>query len=364
MKSYRLPAEHRIHVQGELLPWFQRHARRMPWRDHRTPYRIWISETMLQQTRVDTVIPYFLKWMKVFPTVEALATAEQEQVLKVWEGLGYYARARNLHAGAQQVVNEFGGELPRVPRQLGSIKGIGPYTLAAIMSLAFDEPFAVLDGNVERVLTRLCAIGEDIRKPAVKVKLRALAGRLLADHPPGEFNEAVMELGATVCTPTSPQCGACPLRSICRAGKSGSTHRFPFKSSRPSIPTVTVGAGVVWKSPDNFLVARRNEKGMLGGLWEFPGGKQEGGESIPECIQRELEEELGIRVEVGKELVNVRHSYTHFHLRMSVHHCRWLGDPPQAIDCADFRWVTLQECEKLPFSKADLKVIEALKKGV
>lgn len=315
---------------------------------------------MLQQTRVDTVIPYFSRWMRAFPTIESLAEADQEQVLKLWEGLGYYARARNLHAGARQVVAEFNGTLPRDPRLLLSINGIGPYTLAAIMSLAYDEPFAVLDGNVERVLTRLCAIDEDIRKPAVKEKLRRLATRLLADHPPGEFNEAVMELGATVCTPASPACLICPLRTRCRAGKAGTAWKYPFKSKKTAIPTVEVGAAVVWKSEDTFLVAKRKEQGMLGGLWEFPGGKREQGESIPECIQRELEEELGIRVEVGPEFMTVRHSYSHFHLRMPVHHCRWLGDSPRAIDCADFRWVTLSECEKLPFSRADLKVIEAL----
>lgn len=360
MNRHRLPPGHRTHIEHSLLPWFRTHARSMPWRDHRTPYTIWVSETMLQQTRVETVIPYFQRWMRAFPTVEALAEADQEQVLKLWEGLGYYARARNLHDGARQVVAEFSGELPQDPRKLRSIKGIGPYTLAAIMSLAFAEPYAVLDGNVERVLTRLCAIDEDIRKSVVKDKLRRLAKRLLADHPPGEFNEAVMELGATICTPSAPQCGSCPLRTICRAGKSGTPQIYPYKSKKAPIPTIEVGAGVVWKSADTFLVARRNQKEMLGGLWEFPGGKLEEGETIPECIQRELEEELGIQVEVGPELMTVRHTYSHFHLRMAVHHCRWLGDPPRAIDCADFRWVTLADCRKLPFSRADLKVLEEL----
>lgn len=361
MHSYRLPSGHWDRVSTGLLPWFRTHARSMPWRDLRTPYTVWVSETMLQQTRVDTVIPYFLRWMKAFPSIEALAEAEQEQVLKLWEGLGYYARARNIHAGARQVVAHFNGELPREPGLLLTIKGIGPYTLAAIMSLAYGEPHAVLDGNVERVLTRLCAVDGDIRKPAVKTKLRRLAARLMSDHPPGEFNEAVMELGATVCLPAAPRCDICPLGDICRAGKAGTALKYPFKSKKAAVPTVEVGAGVVWKSGDTFLVARRNEKGMLGGLWEFPGGKRENGESMRECIQRELEEELGIRVETAGKLMTVKHSYSHFHLRMAVYHCRWLGDPPRAIDCADFRWVTLEDCEKLPFSRADLKVLEALR---
>ncbi len=356
----RLPPQSQTLVEQKLLPWFVENARDLPWRRNRNPYAVWISETMLQQTRVDTVIPYFNRWMEAFPDCQALAGAEQGQVLKLWEGLGYYARARNLHAAAQQVVENFDGILPSDPFALLSLKGIGPYTLAAIMSLAFNQSYAVLDGNVERVLARFCAMGEDIRKPQVKKGLQTMATRLLGAHPPGMFNEAMMELGATVCTPGVPQCGKCPLSPACRGFKTGSPADFPYKSKKKPIPTVKVGAAVVWKDARTFLIAQRKQNEMLGGLWEFPGGKVEAGESMAECIARELEEELGIQVVVGDELIKVRHSYTHFHLRMNVHHCQWQGDSPQIIDCADFRWVTLEDCRALPFSRADLKVLDEL----
>jgi A/G-specific adenine glycosylase len=275
--------------------------------------------------------------------------------------MGYYSRARNLHKAARMLVNDHDGKVPDDPHALKALPGIGPYTLAAVLSLAFDRPHAVLDGNVERVLTRLTAWDADIRKPTVKAHLRTLAGRLLNHHPPGAFNEAMMELGATVCLPKRPDCGTCPLREICRGRRTGHPEQFPFKSPRKPIPTLQVGAGVVWRDSETFLIARRKEEGMLGGLWEFPGGKLEQGEAMAGCIRRELREELDIEVDVGEHLTHVRHTYSHFHLRMDVHHCRWRGDPPQALDCADFRWVTLAECDALPFSKADLKVIQALK---
>jgi len=359
-RPYRLPPGHHEIISHELLPWFDASARSMPWREKRDPYRVWVSETMLQQTRVDTVTAYYQRWMRQFPDLPALAAADLQSVLKVWEGLGYYARARNLHAGAREVMEHHGGEIPREPDALLALRGIGPYTQAAILSLAFNESFAVLDGNVERVLTRLCGIGDDIRKSGVKKRLRDLAQRLLSTHPPARFNEALMELGATVCTPRAPDCAHCPLRARCRAFRRGDPERFPVKSPGKPIPTVHVGAGVVWKSDSVFLVAQRRPDGMLGGLWEFPGGKIKADESVPDCVERELEEELNIRVEVGRELMVVRHTYSHFHLHMTVYHCRWRGDPPWAVECADFRWVTLSEARELPFSRADLKILDRL----
>jgi len=360
MTVIRLPARTAQRVDSELLPWFRRHARPLPWRENRTPYRVWISEAMLQQTRVDTVIPYFERWMRRFPTVGDLAGADVQDVLKSWEGLGYYARARNLHRAAKRIVAEHGGELPADPESLGALPGIGPYTRAAILSLAFDRPHAVLDGNVERVLTRYCAVDADIRKSGVKASLRSAAGRMLSDNPPGLFNEAMMELGAVACLPKRPKCGMCPLAGGCRAAKRGTPEAFPVKSRRAPVPEVEVGAAVTWREDGRFLIARRKESGMLGGLWEFPGGKREKGESIPDCIRRELAEELGIEVEVGAELLRVRHTYSHFRLRMPVHHCRWTGGEPRALDCADFRWATTADCRALPFSRADLKVLDAL----
>jgi A/G-specific adenine glycosylase len=360
MPTPHLPQNLQQTVTTGLLPWFSAHARDLPWRKHRTPYRIWISEAMLQQTRVDTVIPYFEAWMRQFPSIEVLANADQQAVLKVWEGLGYYSRARNIHRAARILLEEFDGQVPSDQEALRALPGIGPYTSAAILSLAFGKPYAVLDGNVERVLTRLLAWDANVRSPKVKSALQSVATRMLGDHPPGLFNEAVMELGATVCMPKKADCPRCPLHNVCRAARGGSPEQFPYKSKAKAIPTIEVGAGLVWRDPETFLIAQRKQDGMLGGLWEFPGGKVEAGESMQECIQRELMEELGIAVDVGPRLVHVRHTYSHFHLRMDVHHCLWKGPEPRALDCAGFRWVQLSDCGALPFSRADLKVLEAL----
>ncbi|MCC5850964.1 MAG: A/G-specific adenine glycosylase [Verrucomicrobia bacterium] len=331
----------------------------MPWRQNPTPYRVWISEAMLQQTRVETVVPYFLRWMDAFPNVTALADAPLETVLKTWEGLGYYARARNLHRAAIVVRDQYQGQIPDDPDLLGALPGIGPYTLAAIQSLAFGRPMAVLDGNVERVLSRVLASDAPINDPKVKNGLRDLAGRLMGDTDPRVFNEAMMELGATVCLPRNPRCTLCPLHPLCRGAKTDPT-RFPVKLKKKKIPVVEVGAAVTWRDPETFLIAKRHPEGLLGGMWEFPGGKREANESLVDCVKRELQEELDIRVDVKDFFLHVRHTFTHFHLSMHVFHCKWNGDAPKALDCADFRWVRFADCVKLPFGKADRQVLAAL----
>lgn len=359
MIRFRLPPGSANAVIHQLLPWFSAHGRDLPWRQDRSPYSVWISEAMLQQTRVDTVIAYYQRWMKRFPDVVTLAAAEQGEVLKVWEGLGYYARARNLHRAAKVIVSEHGGRIPSAPDVLLTLPGIGLYTQAAIASLAFGHPLPVLDGNVERVLTRICAIEAPLGDRGVRDGLRTLAGRLMPKNAPGAFNEAMMELGATVCLPRAPRCGECPLASVCR-GQKKNPLAYPVKAKKAKIPTLEVGAAVTWREDGRFLIARRHEKGLLGGMWEFPGGKQESGESMPDCIVRELQEELGITVQVQTPLTHVRHTYSHFHLSLHVWNCRWQGDTPKTLDCADFRWVTLAECRDLPFGKADRQVFPEL----
>lgn len=361
MRTFRLPSGSYLAVSSLLLPWFEARARVLPWRENRTPYRVWISEAMLQQTRVETVIPYFLRWMERFPSVRDLADADQQDVLKAWEGLGYYARARNLHRAARIVVDVHGGELPSDPETLASLPGIGPYTVAAIGSLAFGHALPVLDGNVERVLTRLLACGEPVTAPGVKERLRRTAARLLEGHPPGAFNEAMMELGATLCLPANPRCGECPLRQPCR-GRRSDPSRYPVKVPKPAIPEIEVGAAVTWRDDGRFLIARRHEKGLLGGMWEFPGGKREPGETLEDCVVRELREELDIGVRPREFCCTVRHTYSHFRLKLQVFHCDWTDGTPRAVDCADFRWVTLDDCEALPFGKADLMVLKTLRR--
>ena len=359
MSPFRAPNGVKQHLHEALPPWFADHARALPWRENRSPYRVWISEAMLQQTRVETVIPYFQRWMAAFPDVTSLADAPLESVLKAWEGLGYYARARNLHRAAILIRDQYGGRIPEDPGHMGALPGIGPYTLAAIQSLAFGRPMAVLDGNVERVLTRLLASEAPVNDPKVKNGLRDLAGRLMGDLDPRVFNEGMMELGATVCLPRNPRCDICPLRPRCRGAKSDPA-RYPVKQKKKKIPVVEVGAAVTWRDPETFLIAKRHPEGLLGGMWEFPGGKREAGEALDDCVKRELREELDIQVKVKAFFMHVRHTFTHFHLSMHVFHCQWNGDDPKALDCADFRWVRFADCATLPFGKADRRVLAAL----
>ena len=274
-----------------LLRWAEKHLRDLPWRvEPRDPYRVWVSEMMLQQTQVATVIPYFRRFTEHFPTVEALAAAPLDDVLKLWEGLGYYARARNLHRAARQVVAEFDGYLPDTVEELSKLPGIGRYTAGAIASIAFGRDAPVVDGNVKRVLCRVYAIRGDARQPAIQKKLWSLAAANLPKGKAGRWNEAMMELGATVCLPRSPRCDKCPLAGVCRARALGIQEKLPTKAAKKRLPHYDVTAAVIRKR-GRVLIAQRPVGGMLGGLWEFPGGKRERGEALEECRQISSTEE-------------------------------------------------------------------------
>ncbi|MEN8254126.1 MAG: A/G-specific adenine glycosylase [Verrucomicrobiota bacterium] len=349
-------------VAGKLLPWFAAHRRAMPWRSNRTPYRVWISELMLQQTRVDQVIPYFNRFMKRFPSMKSLAAASQEDVLKQWEGLGYYSRARNLHKAAQIIATDHKGRFPNTAAEIIKLPGIGSYTAAAIGSLAFNLDLAVLDGNVIRVLSRLFAYAKDTRFTAAKKELQQLADDLLVPGDAGNCNEAMMELGATVCLPKNPQCKVCPMAAVCLGHKSDRPTNYPVKAPKKKVPHIVVGAAVVVNRKGEVLIAQRRDKDMLGGLWEFPGGKQETGETIQQCIVRELKEELGINIEIGDFLVTVKHAYSHFTMEMHTHFAKIKSGRPRPLHCQDFQWLEISGLRRVPYSKADLYIIDELEK--
>ena len=357
-----VPAVRRAIVRG-LLPWFAANRRDLPWRTApRDPYAVWVSEIMLQQTRVDTVGPYVLRFMARFPTPTALAAAPLQDVLKLWEGLGYYARARQLHKAAARIVALHGGALPADPDALAALPGFGPYTVAAVASFAFGLPLAVLDGNVVRVLSRIFADPSDTAVPSVRTRFQALARDLLPAHRAAETNEAWMELGALVCLPRAPRCGDCPMHAVCLALRGNRPEAYPVKRRKMQIPHKIVGAAVILNARNQIMIAqRRPEGGMLAGLWEFPGGKLQEGETMPECIARELKEEMGLTLEVGPELTVVHHAYTHFTIALHAHFARILSGRPRHIECADHAWTTLSAIDRYPFSKADLKIIEALR---
>jgi A/G-specific adenine glycosylase len=327
---------------------------------------------MLQQTQVETVIPYFHRFLARFPTVEDLAAAPLGDVLKLWEGLGYYARARNLHQAAKVIVDERHGEWPRTVEGLLALPGIGRYTAGAIASLAFDAAAPVLDGNVTRVLCRLFAIKRDPKDAQVREELWQLAEALLpsldlgaaaegveARGSAGEYNEALMELGALICTPHNPRCGICPLAKTCEAKKRGLQDQLPIKTKRRPLPHYDVTAAVIRKH-GRLLIAQRPLRGRLGGLWEFPGGKVEAGETLPQCLRHEIREELGIRIKVGKPITSIDHAYTHFKITLYAFECEFVSGQPQALQVQDFKWVRMSELKKYAFAKTDLRIISAI----
>ncbi len=330
---------------------------------------------MLQQTQVETVIPYFNRFLNRFPAIENLAAAPIGDVLKLWEGMGYYARARNLHKAANVIVNELNGEWPRTVDGLLQLPGIGRYTAGAIASLAFDIAAPVLDGNVIRVLCRVFAIQRDPKDTQVRAELWSLAESLLPgnklakvsrDAPSqglaGEFNEALMELGATICTPRSPRCNVCPIAKFCEAKKRNLQEQLPIKKKRLPLPHYDVTAAVIRRN-GRILIAQRPFGGRLGGLWEFPGGKQEPGETLPQCLRREIKEELGIRIKVGRLLTSIDHAYTHFKITLHAFDCKLISGKPQALEVEDFKWVRMNELERFAFAKTDLRIIQAVKKN-
>ncbi|NLH17640.1 MAG: A/G-specific adenine glycosylase [Phycisphaerae bacterium] len=342
-------------MRRALLAWFAANARDLPWRRTRDPYAIWISEIMLQQTRIDTVIPYYHRFLGTFPTISTLASADLDKLLKVWEGLGYYTRARNLHKAARAVVELYAAQIPDTFEGLLSLPGVGRYTAAAVASIAFGVPRAVLDGNVIRVLSRLDCVKDDPAKPKNRDKLWDRAEDLLDPAHPGDFNQAMMELGATICLPRNPLCLACPVAVHCLARLAGLQDKLPIRKKVPKLPLQVVAVGLIWKGR-KLLIDKRKPEGLLGGLWEFPGGKRLRGEKLPATIVREAKEELDIVITPGPQLCVVEHAYSHFRVRLHVFDCHFVSGRVRCRGCDDFRWVRPQDLDRYAFPAANRKI--------
>lgn len=310
---------------------------------------------MLIQTRVGTVIPYYQRFLRRFPDVHTLAAADVDQVLKLWEGLGYYARARNLHTAARIVVARHGGRVPSDSGTLRQLPGIGPYLDAAIRSIAFGQAALAMDANVRRILSRLY----DLERPR-DAELRRYGEPLVAARP-GDVNQALMDLGSSICRPRSADCQACPLKSLCLARARGTTRERPGRRPARKRPHYDIAAGVIWRDAE-VLIAKRPAEGLLGGLWEFPGGKAEHGESLRAAVVREVSEELAIRIDPGEKIAAVDHAYSHFEITLHAFHCRYRSGTPRALGCQEFAWVRPEELDRYAFPAANRPILQHIAK--
>jgi A/G-specific adenine glycosylase len=321
----------------DLMRWYRRHHRKLPWRDSRDPYAIWVSEIMLQQTRVETVRPYYARWLQAFPTIQALARASDDRVLKLWEGLGYYSRARNLHRAAQAVVREHAGQLPRTAEGLLALPGIGRYTAGAIASIAFGERVPLVDGNVARVFARIFAIRANVKSPRTLQSLWNLAKHLLPDANPGDFNQALMELGALLCTPVAPQCEICPMRRVCVARARGLVDQLPNRGEKPRTVHIVAKAAFV-TSGGRILLKRRPRQGLLANFWELP----------PADAQQ---------FRMGHRIHELRHTIMNRRIVFQVYECVPIA---KFRSNGEWRWASTAQFKALALPAAHRRAIEGI----
>ena len=351
-------------IGDALHAWFDIHHRKMPWRAEAgeipDPYGIWVSEVMLQQTQVKTVIPYYLRFMEKYPTIGDLAGADLDALLKSWEGLGYYARCRNLHRAAHVVVRELDGRIPDTFAEFKALPGVGDYIASAVLSIAHGAPHAVVDGNVKRVLARLFCMDTPVNHSSAHKIFKVQAEELLDRERPGDFNQALMELGALVCTPKKPQCSTCPLTAFCQSLAADCVADFPKRLKAKKVPRHHISVGIVRRGKE-LLITRRKPEGLLGGLWEFPGGKVEAGETAEAACVREIKEETGLTVAVTGHLTRVAHAYTHFKIEMDVFYCDHVSGRVSLNGPTDHRWISRDRFSEFAFPKANLKFIPLIR---
>lgn len=358
-RPHGVPARSLDGLRRRLLAWYDEHRRDLPWRRTRDPYAIWVSETMLQQTRVDTVIPYYERFLIRFPDFASLADADLQDVYDSWTGLGYYSRARNLHAAARTVVDEHAGRLPSDVATLRTLRGVGRYTAGALASIAYDREEPLVDGNVIRVLARLFDVRDDVGEKSVIEHFWLIAGDLVRGPRPGDLNQALMELGATVCTPRAPRCEACPVRNGCAAADAGDPEALPRKQKRkPSRAVVSVAAWLT--RAGRSLAVRRPEGGLLGGLWELPGGELADGEAPDEGARRCILEAVGLHVESVERVGAIEHVFTHRRLELHVFRCSEPAGRVRRRGFVEHRWLPAAAIASLPHGGPTRKALALL----
>lgn len=337
-----------------ILKWYARHGRSLPWRGHPDPYAVWVSEIMLQQTRVETVIPYFERWMKLFPDVKKLAAAKEQDILNAWEGLGYYSRARNLHKAAKIVASKFNGELPRDLEALRSLPGVGRYTVGAIASIAFQMDAPTLDGNLRRIFARLYDVTERADSPAGEKKLWEYAAQNVPRGNAGDFNQGLMDVGATICLPKNPRCLLCPLKKMCKARKNGTQELRPVLKPKKQVPQFVHAAAVIVER-GRVLLSRRPSTGLLGGMWEFPNTRVE--ENPAGELEKALKAARKLHVKKEADLVTVYHAYSHFRVVVHAFRCTAVSLPKTNT----LKWVKIDTLDEYPMGKVDRQIARKIK---
>lgn len=346
-------------LQRTLIDWYQRHHRNLPWRQSRDFYSVWVSEVMLQQTQVQTVIPYFLRFMEAYPTVVDLAHADTQRLLRVWAGLGYYSRAKNLQKAARLLVKNHGGRFPKDYREALRLPGVGRYTAAAILSIAFDEPHAALDGNVVRVLSRLFCLKGDPAKSPLQGTLAAAGQQLLPTQKPGDFNQALMELGATVCLPRKPRCLLCPWSSHCEARRIGIQEWLPEKGKRSGVRLSRQAAAVIWHR-GRFLIRRRSDSRLLRDMWEFPGGEFNRAD-LAGSLVKHIQGELDLTIRLGAPLTTIKHAVTNRRITLTAYQARLMAPLPSTLSIQGARWILLSHADRYPLTAATSRIVQAVR---
>lgn len=346
-----------------LLLWYEKHHRKLPWRETKNPFFIWISEVMLQQTQVKKALEYYENFIQKFPDVHSLAQADVQDVLKAWEGMGYYARARNLHKASKLIVFEMNGTIPANYSDFRRLPGAGDYITAAVLSLAFDMPYAVVDGNVKRVIARLMRVEAPVNASSSNKSFQNMADLLLDRNQPGTFNQAMMELGAIICRPKNPDCSVCPVSSFCQAFALNEQAKFPVTIRSRETPEYQISVALILKN-ERILITRRKPEGLLGGLWEFPGGRRREEEPADIACIRNIREKLNINISKLEFFTHVTHAYSHFKIQVDVFRCCVRSGKISLNGPVDYRWIRLEEIDEFPFHAAHHKFIPMLKASI
>jgi A/G-specific adenine glycosylase len=361
---FSLDAPYVKQFQEHLLNWYSENKRSLPWRENQDPYRVWVSEIMLQQTRVDTVIPYFERFTSLFPTLQDLAYADEEKVLKAWEGLGYYSRVRNLQTAVREVCETYGGKVPNSPREIATLKGVGPYTAGAVLSIAYGIPEPAVDGNVMRVLSRILLIEDDISKPKTRVLFENAVRELISHEDPSSFNQALMELGALICTPKSPACLFCPMRELCKGFEEGKQTELPVKLGKTKVRKAKMTAGIIVDTNGRLLVHKRPSEGLLANMWEFPNTEYVGENKNAEidALAGYIEENIGYETSVEEKVGYIEHVFSHLKWEIQIWQGKIESDSGELPP--DWKWVSHDEIDAFPFPVSHQKIIKLIKEAL